>query len=62
VICLSTAHPAKFADAFKQATGRDPKIPAPLAGLEQAETKLMEADANKEAIQDLMIQQIKFGS
>jgi len=34
VICLATAHPAKFPEAVKQAIGREPERPASLDGLE----------------------------
>jgi threonine synthase len=33
-VCLATAHPAKFGDAVRQATGSEPLLPAELAGLE----------------------------
>lgn len=33
-ICLATAHPAKFGDAVKRATGEEVQLPAGLAGLE----------------------------
>ena len=39
VICLATAHPAKFPDAVNQATGRDPERPACLDGLEDRERR-----------------------
>jgi threonine synthase len=34
VVCLATAHPAKFPDAVEQATGRRPPVPERLAALE----------------------------
>jgi threonine synthase len=45
-ICLATAHPAKFGDAVKAATGTDPEMPSQLAGLEQlpSRVKIMESD------------------
>ena len=45
-ICLATAHPAKFGDAVKAATGKDPEMPSQLAGLEQlpSRVKIMESD------------------
>ncbi len=45
-VCLATAHPAKFGDAVKQATGVDPELPLPLQGLEQLPSRCqtMEAD------------------
>lgn len=33
-ICLETAHPAKFPDAVREATGVDPELPPALRGLE----------------------------
>jgi len=33
VICLATAHPAKFADAVREATGQEPALPPALADL-----------------------------
>ncbi len=34
VVCLATAHPAKFGAAVRQATGHDPQMPASLVGIE----------------------------
>ena len=39
VICLATAHPAKFPDAVHQAIGTDPERPACLDGLESREKR-----------------------
>ena len=49
VICLATAHPAKFPDAVRQAIGRDPEIPPSLAGIEERERRceVIEAEAEK---------------
>lgn len=33
LVCLATAHPAKFGEAVKRAIGREPEMPAALAGL-----------------------------
>lgn len=35
VVCLATAHPAKFPEAVEEALGRPPPIPSALAGLER---------------------------
>lgn len=45
-ICLATAHPAKFGDAVKAATGKEPDMPTQLAGLDQlpSRVKIMESD------------------
>ena len=39
VICLATAHPAKFPDAVHQAIGKDPERPTSLDGLESREKR-----------------------
>ncbi|MEJ2471468.1 MAG: hypothetical protein P8Y96_10145 [Desulfuromonadales bacterium] len=39
VVCLATAHPAKFPDAVKHAIGHVPDRPANLKGLEQREKR-----------------------
>ncbi|MBF0140608.1 MAG: threonine synthase [Magnetococcales bacterium] len=48
VVCLATAHPAKFGDAVKQAIGREPDRPKSLAGLEQLprRVEVLPADVN----------------
>ncbi len=49
VICLATAHPAKFPAAVNQATGIDPERPKSLNGLEDREKRceIIEADTDK---------------
>ncbi len=49
VICLATAHPAKFGDAVKKAIGRDVELPPALADLENRESRceIMDADVGK---------------
>ncbi len=46
VICLATAHPAKFPDAVNRAIGQDPERPASLDGLEKRgrRCEIVEAD------------------
>ena len=50
VICLATAHPAKFPDAVNQATGKDPERPSSLDGLEEREQRCETIAAAKEKI------------
>jgi threonine synthase len=47
VVCLATAHPAKFGDAVRKAIGKEVELPPALAGLSQLESRceLMDADA-----------------
>ncbi|HWI40367.1 MAG TPA: threonine synthase [Verrucomicrobiae bacterium] len=39
LICLATAHPAKFGEAVEEATGRTPELPPSLASLEGLPTR-----------------------
>ncbi|MBF0425464.1 MAG: threonine synthase [Magnetococcales bacterium] len=47
VVCLATAHPAKFAAAVQQAIGHEPDLPPALAGLAELPSRcaVMPADA-----------------
>ncbi len=48
IVCLATAHPAKFSEAVNAAIGQDPDSPPSLAGLMDKESRceLMDADTN----------------
>lgn len=52
VICLSTAHPAKFGDAVKKAIGKEVELPPALAKLSQLESRCEVMDADVELIRD----------
>ena len=54
VICLATAHPAKFPDAVNRAIGRDPERPASLDGLEQRQRRCALVDADIATIKDFL--------
>jgi threonine synthase len=49
VVCLATAHPAKFGDAVEQAIGCPPPLPPALAALQGLESRceIMTADTDK---------------
>jgi threonine synthase len=49
VICLATAHPAKFGDAVKEATNEDVQLPPALADLagRKSRCQIMDADVGK---------------
>ena len=49
MICLATAHPAKFGNAVQEAIGIPPEMPASLAGLEKKPTRceVLDADAGQ---------------
>lgn len=46
MICLATAHPAKFGAAVKEAIGHEPALPPALAGLDKAESRCVTLDAD----------------
>jgi threonine synthase len=50
VVCLATAHPAKFNEAVQQAIGREAPAPASLQGLMGKETRCAELDADAGAV------------
>jgi threonine synthase len=50
VVCLATAHPAKFGEAVHSAIGRAPEIPPSLAGIEALERRCEIIDADTEAV------------
>ena len=58
VVCLATAHPAKFPDAVEKATGRRPALPGRLADLydrpERVERLANDADALRARIRDMV--------
>jgi threonine synthase len=39
MICLATAHPAKFGAAVRRAIGHEPELPESLAGLADKESR-----------------------
>lgn len=50
VVCLATAHPAKFGEAVKKAIGRDPELPPSLAALQDRESRCEVLDADTDLI------------
>jgi threonine synthase len=50
LICLATAHPAKFSQAVNLAIGSDPEKPACLQGIESKDERCFEIDADSEKI------------
>jgi threonine synthase len=52
LICLATAHPAKFAEAVREAIGREAPPPPALQGLMDKEARCAELDASTEAVED----------
>lgn len=54
IITLSTAHPAKFPDAVKEATGETPSLPAHYADLFERSEKMEYAPADPDAVKALV--------
>ncbi len=54
VVCLATAHPAKFAEAVSEATGRGPIRPASLEGIEQRPRRCEIIDADPTVVRDFV--------
>ncbi len=54
VICLATAHPAKFGDAVRRAIGTDPEYPASLQGIDSRERRCEVLDADLAAIKEFL--------
>jgi threonine synthase len=50
LICLATAHPAKFNEAIQLAIGRDAPLPPALQGLMDLPTRCLELDARAEPL------------
>jgi threonine synthase len=56
VICLATAHPAKFSEAVVEATGQGPDIPDSLSGIENREKRCEILPAETGIIKDYLEQ------
>ena len=54
VICLATAHPAKFGDAVSRAIGSEPPLPPALADLANRESRCEVLDADRGVIRDFI--------
>jgi threonine synthase len=59
VICLSTAHPAKFGDAVEKAVGFPPPLPPQLAKLEGLQTRCEVMDADREKVKQFVQEKAK---
>ncbi|MCD8569790.1 MAG: threonine synthase [Geovibrio sp.] len=54
IICLSTAHPAKFPDVVVKATGKAPEKPAGIVKLEGLPRKVSDMPNNAEAVKEFI--------
>jgi threonine synthase len=54
MVCLSTAHPAKFGETVAAAIGKPPQVPETLAGIIDKPSRCEMMDAEKNQIQDFI--------
>ena len=54
VVCLATAHPAKFGEAVLKAIGKAPDLPPGLQGLEDKESRCEVLDPDIKTVQDFI--------
>ncbi len=58
VICLATAHPAKFGDAFQKALGRSPKMPDSLKGILHKESRCLAVNNDYKQVESVIKEQL----
>ncbi len=58
VVCLATAHPAKFGEAVVEATGDSVPIPAAIARLEGLPTRCSRLPADREQVRNMILSRI----
>ncbi len=56
MVCLATAHPAKFGTAVQEAIGRSPEMPEGLQGLENKEARCKVLDADVEKVREFVVE------
>ena len=54
LVCLATAHPAKFGDVVKEATGLDTELPADLLKLVSSEKKYVTIPSDKKQVKEYL--------
>ncbi len=54
IICLATAHPAKFPEAVRRALGFEPPVPEPLQGLAEKPKKVVILPADPQAVRQFI--------
>jgi len=54
LVCLATAHPAKFGDAVKKATGFSPELPTVFSDLLSSEKRLVTIPADKDVVKNFI--------
>ncbi len=59
MVCLATAHPAKFGEAVHRAIGRAPGLPPGLADLDKKESRCVVLDADVDQIRSYIREHVK---
>ncbi len=54
LVCLETALPVKFAEAIREALGRDPEVPAGLENLERLPQRFTVLDPDIDAVKSFI--------
>jgi len=54
VVSLATAHPCKFPEAVRKATGRDPEAPERIRNLENLPQRFTEMDPSESAVKNFL--------
>jgi threonine synthase len=58
-ICMATAHPAKFGEAIRRATGRPPVLPEALAALERLPERVTVLPAEAARVRALIAETLR---
>ena len=58
LISLACAHPAKFGDAIKKATGKDPELPKEIENIFDKDEKMTILPNNSDDIKSLILNNI----
>ncbi|MHB1348998.1 MAG: threonine synthase [Desulfobulbus sp.] len=56
MVCLATAHPAKFGEAVARAIGKSPELPPALADLREEDSRCVILDADAEQIKSYLME------
>jgi threonine synthase len=56
VVCLATAHPAKFPDAVRKATGIDPELPDSMKDIFSREQRFVKFPASSDVIKEYVME------
>ena len=58
IVCLETAHPAKFPEIIREETGIDPKLPKSMEGLENKKENFCKLENDYEKFKQFLLKQL----